>query len=85
LSLIVTVFGISWVTVSVVSQVRVTIAAIDVPMVAISDNIMAVSAGLAIAVRYGGNAVISPCQTCSTASRITPPHSSAFSMLSLSF
>jgi hypothetical protein len=84
-SLTVTTFGISWATASVASQVRVITAAIDVPMEAISDSMTAVSAADAIAVRYGGNAVISPCQTCSTASRITPPHSSEFSMLSFSF
>ncbi len=33
---------------------------IDPPMLAISDSIMAVSAGEDIAVRYGGNAVTSP-------------------------
>jgi hypothetical protein len=46
--------------VSIVIQVRDITTAIDVPMVAISDNIIAVSAGVAIAVRYGGKAVISP-------------------------
>jgi hypothetical protein len=78
-------FVLKVVIASVVSQVADMARAIDVPTVAISDSITAVSAGVAMAVRYGGQAVISPCQTCSKASRITPPHSSAFSRLSFSF
>jgi hypothetical protein len=51
---------ISEVTASIEAHVTVMAAVIDPPMVAISDNITAVSAGDDMAVRYGAKAVISP-------------------------
>jgi hypothetical protein len=53
-------FVISEVTASIPAQVAVIANVIDPPIVAISDNITAVSAGEDIAVRYGAQAVISP-------------------------
>ncbi|MCW4046953.1 MAG: hypothetical protein NWE99_05250 [Candidatus Bathyarchaeota archaeon] len=55
-----TFFVISVVTASNPIQVRDIAKVIDPPILAISDNITAVSAGEDMAVKYGGQAVISP-------------------------
>ena len=55
-----TLLVISVVTASIPIQVRDIAAVIAPPILAISDNITAVSAGEDIAVRYGQKAVISP-------------------------
>jgi hypothetical protein len=55
-----TLFVISVDTASIPIQVADIAKVIDPPILAISDNITAVSAGEDIAVKYGAKAVISP-------------------------
>lgn len=59
-SLVSTLLVINALIASIPTQVQDIAKVIDPPIVAISDNITAVSAGEDIAVRYGAHAVISP-------------------------
>ena len=66
-------FSIAFEISTMQAQTRVTMTDIRTPAVAISWNISLILPGLLIAVKYGNQAVTSPCQICSYARRTEPP------------